>query len=85
MGKLSVFLLVCCTGCALVQAKMEQKYLWQELDFAWPSEEAKMTAITSGRYKAEHNLPLGLDIWQDKLFITVPRYVDRSHLDESSS
>lgn len=53
--------------------KLEQKYLWKEVEFAWPSEVAKRQAIDSGSYIVENNLPLGLDIWQDKLFITVPR------------
>jgi len=54
--------------------KLEQKFLWKEIEFAWPSEAAREQAITSGRYKPENNLPLGLDIWHDKLFITVPRW-----------
>lgn len=76
MSKLSVLVLTfICTGCSLTDAiKLEQKYLWQELDYDWPSAAIKEEAIQSGRYKAEHNLPLGLDIWHDKLFITVPRY-----------
>lgn len=53
--------------------KLEQKYLWKEVEFAWPSEDARQQAIASGNYIVENNLPLGLDIWQDKLFITVPR------------
>lgn len=54
--------------------KLDQKYAWQQLEYAWPSEAVKQQAIESGRYKIEDNLPLGLDVWQDKLFITVPRY-----------
>ncbi|CRK87272.1 CLUMA_CG001074, isoform A [Clunio marinus] len=54
--------------------KLDEKFAWKELDFAWPSEEAKQEAIRSGKYIESHNLPLGLDIWQDKLFITVPRW-----------
>ena len=53
--------------------KLEQKYQWKNLEFAWPSESAKEEAITSGRYVAYNNLPLGLDVWNDKMFITVPR------------
>ena len=53
--------------------KLQEKFMWKELEFAWPSEEAKEEAIKSGRYVESHNLPLGLDIWKDKLFITVPR------------
>lgn len=54
--------------------KLEEKYSWKELDFAWPSEEIKQEAIRTGRYVEGHNLPLGLDVWKDKVFITVPRY-----------
>lgn len=50
-----------------------EKFSWKELSFDWPSDEAKAEAITSKRYQPENNLPLGLDIWKDKLFITVPR------------
>lgn len=58
---------------------MEQKYRWKEVSYAWPSEAAKDDAISSGRYKIENNLPLGLDVWKDKLFITVPRYGGKIH------
>lgn len=74
MGKLIVLLVAVC--CTVVQCiKLDQKYLWKELEYAWPSEAEKTDALASGRYKVENNLPLGLDIWHDKLFITVPRYV----------
>jgi hypothetical protein len=53
--------------------KLEEKYSWKELDFAWPSEEVKQEALKSGRYIESHNLPLGLEVWKDKMFITVPR------------
>lgn len=54
-------------------AKLEEKFHWKEVSYAWPSESAKAEAITSGRYQPENNLPLGLDVWKNKLFITVPR------------
>lgn len=53
--------------------KLQERFAWQELEFAWPSETVKQEATASGRYKASHNLPLGMDVWNDKLFITVPR------------
>lgn len=58
---------------AVEAKKLEEKYSWQELEFAWPSEEIKQEAIKSGRYVESHNLPLGLEVWKDKFFITVPR------------
>lgn len=54
-------------------AKLQEKFRWKDVSYAWPSDAAKEEAITSGRYKPENNLPLGLDVWKDKLFITVPR------------
>lgn len=54
-------------------SKLDEVFAWQELDFAWPSEKTKQDYIASNRYIDKNNLPLGLDIWRDKLFITVPR------------
>lgn len=54
-------------------AKLEEKFHWKEVSYSWPSDAAKEEAIKSGRYQPENNLPLGLEIWKDKLFITVPR------------
>lgn len=31
-------------------------------------------AIASGEYVQANNLPVGLEIWRNKLFITVPRW-----------
>lgn len=55
--------------------KLKEKFKWREVEFDWPSQEAKQEAITSGKYVASNNLPLGLERWHDKLFITVPRLV----------
>lgn len=53
---------------------LEEKYAWSELKFDWPSKEAEQEAITSGRYVPANNLPLGIEVWRDKLFVTVPRW-----------
>lgn len=69
----SVLLLAVCVHIGF--AKLQPKFQWKEVSYSWPSESAKEEAITSGRYIVKHNLPLGLDLWKDKLFITVPRYI----------
>lgn len=53
--------------------KLKEKFKWREVSFAWPSEDAKVAALNSGKYIVHNNLPLGLERWRDKLFITVPR------------
>ncbi|XP_067621168.1 protein yellow [Eurosta solidaginis] len=56
------------------EAKLAEKFSWKQLEFEWPSEEAEKEAISSGRYVPENNLPLGLERWNNRLFVTVPRW-----------
>lgn len=56
-----------------IDAKLDETFKWREVPYAWPSEKAKLDAINSGKYIERNNLMLGLDVWKDKLFVTVPR------------
>lgn len=67
-----VFLVAICGVCWA--AELEEVFKWKQLDFAWPSEEVKENALKKGDYIPENNLPLGLDRWKNKLFVTVPRW-----------
>lgn len=49
-------------------------YAWSTIDFEFDSTEARDNAIFDGDYVAENNLPLGLDVWRDKIFITLPKW-----------
>lgn len=71
---LLIALLILCIRNAFC-AKLQEKFRWKEVSYAWPNEATKMDAIKAGRYQAENNLPLGLEVWKDKLFITIPRYI----------
>ncbi|XP_011338426.1 protein yellow isoform X2 [Ooceraea biroi] len=53
---------------------MELMYAWSTLDFEFDSIEARDNAIFEGTYIAENNLPLGLEVWRDKVFITLPKW-----------
>ncbi|KAL1494889.1 hypothetical protein ABEB36_010404 [Hypothenemus hampei] len=55
-------------------ANLEEVFAWKELSFAWPSEEVHNAALKDGDYVPGNNLPLGLDRWKNKLFVTVPRW-----------
>jgi len=52
----------------------EQIYAWSTLDFEFDNIEARDNAIFEGTYIAENNLPLGLEVWHDKVFITLPKW-----------
>lgn len=49
-------------------------YEWKQIDFEFTSDKAKEDAIVNKEYIRENNLPLGLEVYKDRLFITVPRW-----------
>ncbi|XP_017769532.1 PREDICTED: protein yellow-like [Nicrophorus vespilloides] len=54
--------------------QLDEIFSWNQLEFAWPNEQAKQEALHSGAYIPANNLPLGLARWKNKLFVTVPRW-----------
>lgn len=74
MFQLKYLLLVAAAVLATVHAagKLEEVLSWKQVDFAYPDKETREKAIGK-TYIPKNNLPLGLDRWNDKLFITVPR------------
>lgn len=58
----------------IAATKLEERYIWNEIDYEWPSQQVKNEQLQTGRYIPENNLPLGLEIWRNKLFVTVPRW-----------
>lgn len=46
-------------------------YQWKEIDYDWPNEDVKKLFPD---YNREDNLPLGLDISDNRIFVTVPRW-----------
>lgn len=71
-------LLVCLVlPSALIQAKntkLQEAFHWRIVDFDFPDDASRSKSINSKEFIPENNLPLGLDVWKDKLFITVPRW-----------
>lgn len=72
---LAILLLSCC-ACAVrsINDRLREVYSWRQVDFTFPNQQTRDAAIASGEYVQANNLPLGLDVWRDKLFITVPRW-----------
>lgn len=54
--------------------KLRELFSWKALDYAYPSYDDKVRALFSGEFIPENNLPVGIEIWRDKLFVTVPRW-----------
>ncbi|XP_014616127.1 PREDICTED: protein yellow-like [Polistes canadensis] len=55
-------------------APLLEKYSWKILDFAYPDESSRKLAMSMGEYIPENALPVGIEIWRNKLFVTVPRW-----------
>ncbi|XP_044253766.1 protein yellow-like [Tribolium madens] len=49
-------------------------YKWKMLDFVYPSDEDRIAAIASEDFIPENNLPLGLEVYQDRIFVTTPKW-----------
>lgn len=49
-------------------------YSWKQLDYAFPSESDRRRAIESKQFIQENNLPLGLEIYKDRVFVTMPKW-----------
>ncbi|KAJ8982128.1 hypothetical protein NQ317_002854 [Molorchus minor] len=71
---LKLALLAGLVGFCAAAAKLEEVFAWKEVSYAWPNDEARNEAVKNGEYIRENNLPLGLERWKDKLFVTVPRW-----------
>lgn len=50
-----------------------EKFAWKQLDFAWSTDDARQEALSNRDYIPNNNLVLAFDIWQNKIFVTVPR------------
>ncbi|KAI5739399.1 hypothetical protein M8J77_018863 [Diaphorina citri] len=56
--------------------KLQQVFQWRALDFEYPSEEIRQYAKFTKDFVPENNLPVGIEVWRNKLFVTVPRWED---------
>jgi len=49
-------------------------YSWKQVEFKFPNDSIRRELIASGEYIPENNMPLGLAIWRERMFITIPRW-----------
>lgn len=61
-------------GTQFGQAPLLERFFWRTLDYAYPDEASKTMAMMKGEYIPENALPVGIEIWRNKLFVTVPRW-----------
>lgn len=55
-------------------SKLTELYKWSSLDYTFASDAHKSYALERGEFVPENNLPVGIEVWKNKLFVTVPRW-----------
>ncbi|XP_076653516.1 uncharacterized protein LOC143359463 [Halictus rubicundus] len=61
-------------GSQFGKAPLLERFFWKTLDFAYPDEASRQMAMMRGDFVPENALPVGIEIWRNKLFVTVPRW-----------
>lgn len=61
-------------GLAGAVTRLQERYNWRQLDWVFPNQAIRDRAIASGDYVPTNGLPVGIERWQNKLFVTVPRW-----------
>lgn len=49
-------------------------YEWRQLDFDYPTFLDRQRAILNGEFIPINNVPLGIDRWKNRIFVTMPRW-----------
>ncbi|CAH1100623.1 unnamed protein product [Psylliodes chrysocephalus] len=49
-------------------------FKWKQVDFDYPTTQDRWDATNSKQFIPENNIPLGLEVYGDRIFITVPRW-----------
>lgn len=49
-------------------------YSWNQVEFKFPNDSVRNKYMASGDYIPENNMPLGLAVWKDRMFVTMPRW-----------
>ncbi|XP_075156805.1 L-dopachrome tautomerase yellow [Haematobia irritans] len=73
---LGLLALILCVQYAQATYKLQERFNWKQLDFAFPNENLKQQALASGDYIPQNALPVGVEHWQNRLFVTIPRWRD---------
>ncbi|XP_049869282.1 protein yellow-like [Pectinophora gossypiella] len=49
-------------------------YKWKQIDFEFPTLRHRKHAVATGKYVAANVLPLGLEVWGSRVFVTLPSW-----------
>ncbi|KAG7207330.1 hypothetical protein KM043_008997 [Ampulex compressa] len=56
------------------QAPLVERYFWNMIDYSYPDKMSRQVAMMNGDFVPENCLPVGIEVWRNKLFVSVPRW-----------
>ncbi|KAG5682553.1 hypothetical protein PVAND_011898 [Polypedilum vanderplanki] len=74
INKFIVTAVILFAGITSGQVRLQERFNWRQLDWVFPNQQIRDRAIASGDYIPTNGLPVGIERWQNKLFVTVPRW-----------
>ena len=51
-------------------------YEWKEIDFKYANADRRWSAIERFEFKPENVIPFGIEVYQSRLFVSLPRWRD---------
>lgn len=70
----AVFMTSCLVTGAQANDNLRVAYQWKQMDFNYPSAAARANAIATGAFVPENVIPVGLEVYKTRLFMTLPRW-----------
>lgn len=52
----------------------KDRFTWGQIDLEYPDQESKNRALKNRTFIPKNNLPLGLEVWRNKVFLTLPQW-----------
>lgn len=75
-NKLFLFgvLIASCISLNFAAIKLREKFQWNAVNYEYPDQQSWLHALSSGDFIPENNLPVGIEIYENKMFVSVPRW-----------
>jgi len=54
--------------------QLKDRFTWGQIDLEYPNQETKHVALNTGTFIPANNLPLGMEVWKNKLFLSLPQW-----------
>lgn len=71
---LKIFTLLAVVTISRCNDNLRVAYQWKEIDFEYQSSADRQKALETKAFIPENVMPVGLEVYQNRLFITLPRW-----------